>query len=494
MRLSLAHKGLIIVSVPLICELIFVSSLVFVLHMCESEINRVIHCKKIIQKTTSVMRRIATVSALLTLPTQIRSKKLTARQTSELNMVQAEFSKLELLVADEPLYLSRLHQSKTAFAKLLQKVSSINNENNSIVLSLLEGRQDFLYIQKYANELDAALLEGVLDDVQRKETALLISTNKLVNTIAATLTLGIVLNITIAFVLALGFARSIGRRLELLAENTRRIANSLPLLKAMSGSDEISQLDLMLHKLTSERAIAKEKRKYLLELVSQRLEEPLQEVQRNFAKLCQHNPDNLPPAVLAKIKTADVSMIRLISLIYDLVGMEELQSGTIELKREYAEAAEIVNRAVDGVHAQLNQKCIALKLSNCQIMVFADAARLTQVLINFLANAIKYSPNDASIEIVLSVKSEFIEFRVIDQGPGIPDHLHQTIFRPFEQSNREDAIVRGGSGLGLAICKAIVEKHGGKIGVDSRLGNGSQFWFTIPLVEVPSTQGSSLHE
>ncbi|MGH9548768.1 MAG: sensor histidine kinase, partial [Terriglobales bacterium] len=111
----------------------------------------------------------------------------------------------------------------------------------------------------------------------------------------------------------------------------------------------------------------------------------------------------------------------------------------------------------------------------------ADQDRLTQVVVNLLANAIKFSPE--GMEIVLAVKKqpESVRFEITDQGKGVPESMQAQIFERFKQVDRCDETQKGGTGLGLSICKAIVERHGGTIGVQSGSGRGSTFWFELPL-------------
>ena len=112
--------------------------------------------------------------------------------------------------------------------------------------------------------------------------------------------------------------------------------------------------------------------------------------------------------------------------------------------------------------------------------LFADRDQIIQVLTNLLTNAIKFSPTGGMIYVKSCKHSESVEIRICDSGPGVEEEMKTVIFEKFSQimlarSRRE------GTGLGLAISKSIVEGHGGSIGVDSREGIGSEFWFTIPL-------------
>jgi len=130
---------------------------------------------------------------------------------------------------------------------------------------------------------------------------------------------------------------------------------------------------------------------------------------------------------------------------------------------------------------------------NCS-EVFADQARLSQVVVNLLSNAIKFSPAAGCVTVRVFETDAGVEVDVEDQGRGVPPELRAAVFDKFTQVEPGDERLKGGSGLGLAICKAIVEQHGGQIGVRDRAPQskansgrgdvpehvGSCFWFQVP--------------
>jgi len=119
--------------------------------------------------------------------------------------------------------------------------------------------------------------------------------------------------------------------------------------------------------------------------------------------------------------------------------------------------------------------------------VIGDPARLQQIALNLLTNAIKFSKPKSTIVIETKVENQFGKLSVADHGTGIPEEFQQKIFGHFEQVSRSDATEKGGSGLGLAISKRLVESQQGKMGFKSKLGEGSTFWFSLPLSQTESS-------
>lgn len=483
MRLSIEQKGLIIVAVPLVCELIFVGGLIALLQKCETDINRQMHCNRVVQHATSASRHMVSASSLALMSIQLHSADLKNKSDLETEELKGEFSTLELLTVDDPLLNSQIHKVKRSYSKIAEKILSMEGSKTAALESILANSQEFSDIRKRIED-NGIMLRSFLDKAKAIQDELPANRGQLIDSVGTTLLLGIVANIAIAISLAFGFSRSISNRLKLLAENTKRMSSDQPLQALLAGGDELSQLDLVLHKMSNDLSSARTKRKELLELVNQRLQAPLTEAEQNLSYLCGPDAGSLPANALNKIKTADVNMLRLISLLYDLVGMEQLESGRLELKKNKLNSSDIIQRAVEAVQAYASQKALEISVPSTDYVIFADASRLNQVLINLLSNAVKFSPRDSKLTIALKMNTQHLEFRVIDQGAGMSSEAQKNIFKPFEQSNREDATVRGGAGLGLSICKSIVEAHGGKIGVESSPGQGSQFWFTVPLSEV----------
>lgn len=195
------------------------------------------------------------------------------------------------------------------------------------------------------------------------------------------------------------------------------------------------------------------------------------------------------------IRIARENTDRLIRLINDVLDLEKIESGKLELDHSKLVPANLVTEAVNNVSAVAAQHKveIALELED-RGTVHGDHDRIVQVLVNLLGNAIKFSPAQSTVTVSVRTHHDRVRFAVRDQGPGIPVTHHARLFNRFEQMDGSDRRAKGGTGLGLAICKAIVEQHGGTIGVHSEPGAGSEFFFTLGATEATRASAPPLAE
>jgi signal transduction histidine kinase len=147
----------------------------------------------------------------------------------------------------------------------------------------------------------------------------------------------------------------------------------------------------------------------------------------------------------------------------------------------------LVQRTVEEQQGVAATRTIRLHLPNTDesIMVQADPDRIAQVIVNYMTNALKYSPADAPVEVGLELLGPMARVWVRDQGPGLPEAEQERIWQRYHRVPGIE--VQSGTGiglgLGLTIVRHIIEVHGGVVGVESAPGRGSTFWFTLPLAE-----------
>lgn len=171
---------------------------------------------------------------------------------------------------------------------------------------------------------------------------------------------------------------------------------------------------------------------------------------------------------------------RLVRLLNDMLDLDKAGAGKFELERCNFPLNAAIEQAIIDVRDQADAKRVSIGTPNEQVVVYGDEDRLTQVIANLLGNAVKFAPEGSVVMISAQSEAGQMRISVTDQGRGIPQEKLDVIFEKFEQVNTIDVRESRGVGLGLAICKTIVEEHGGAIGVESRTGGGSTFWFTVP--------------
>ncbi len=171
-------------------------------------------------------------------------------------------------------------------------------------------------------------------------------------------------------------------------------------------------------------------------------------------------------------------------LVGDLLDISRIQANKIALNVEPRNLVAIVREAVQDQSLVTPARSIRLHVpAEATAPVVADADRIGQVVTNYLTNAIKYSPADRPIEVSLAIEGQMARVAVQDEGPGLSQAEQQAVWERFYQVERIKAQRGSGTGLGLGlhICQTIIEQHQGKVGVQSSPGEGSTFWFSLPL-------------
>ncbi len=171
---------------------------------------------------------------------------------------------------------------------------------------------------------------------------------------------------------------------------------------------------------------------------------------------------------------------RMSRLVGDLLDVASIEAGSLAVTRELQDPNRVVTEAVETMHAEAAARGVALEaelMAEPQLAAF-DAARILQVLINLVSNAIKFTPAGGRVVVRIVRVDDELRIAVIDNGIGIPRDKLEAVFERFLQVADND---RRGVGLGLYISKCIVQGHGGRIWVESSIGQGSTFCFTLPL-------------
>jgi PAS domain S-box-containing protein len=597
-HLTLTQKGLILVAVPLIFQVAF-------LVVLSSLKNQIDYDDALAIKGKAVLASIYKLHGLLVDgETGIRGYLLTNDPSfrepfdTAKREIREQGSSLQNLVSDNEKEYA-IASSLNALAK--QKLALLDEMNFLIEQGALE---EAIQIDLYQRGSGKA----IMDEFRTKMRALLkeeeqlsqLRQNKgsnLRQSLKAFLYIGLIADILIALFLLVFFVKSITSRLQIMMDNTQRLARDEPLNPPLKQIDEISQLDSVFHEMADELQASAAKQKAIIEsmlvgviiadpkghiesanqavefmfgysreelvgepilqlfpvlpgqdpesfiaglrmkaeghiyelkarrhdgalfplelsmteietergprllanvrdiserrevdrmkkefvsIVSHELRTPLTSIRGSLTLLTSGAVGTMPDEALEMLAIAERNAVRLIALINDILDLERLESGKLDMHFAPVPLSSIISSATEAVAALAATQKVTIVQPESAAIVIADQERLIQVIVNLLSNAIKFSPEESTVTIEISETPGWTEVSVTDAGRGIPTSSKEAIFERFHQVEAGDARDKGGSGLGLAICKTIIEKHSGTIGVSSKEGEGSKFWFRIP--------------
>ncbi|MEO8335488.1 MAG: HAMP domain-containing sensor histidine kinase [bacterium] len=219
-------------------------------------------------------------------------------------------------------------------------------------------------------------------------------------------------------------------------------------------------------------------REEVLGAVAHDLRNPLNLVGTSAQLLAE---DGLTAARRERLVAINVSAVhRMDRLIGDLLDVVRLEAGPLSVDLQPCELEGILTVAVEALQSRADERGVALELVRppSGAKVYVDAGRIHQVMDNLIGNAVKFTPAAGRVRVMAEVDGAMARVSVSDTGPGIPEEQGSRLFERFWQARGGD---RRGLGLGLAIAKGIVDAHGGRIWVESTVGKGSQFLFSVPL-------------
>jgi two-component system OmpR family sensor kinase len=287
----------------------------------------------------------------------------------------------------------------------------------------------------------------------------------------------------LGLMLGIVLARGLTAPLRRLVEGARALARrDLSQRVHIGGTEEVAEVGRAFNEMAAALEAAERQRQNLMADVAHELRTPLTVLQGNLRALL----DGVYP--LRKEEVAALyDETRLLSrLVGDLRDLAQMEAGQLTLKREQVDLEVLLRTQASHFQVAAEAKGVRLTVEIPETLppALADPDRTAQVVRNLLSNALRHTPADGQITVRLTLEAgppSMLRIEVVDSGEGIAPEDLPHVFDRFWRANRVHSRETGGSGLGLAIARSLVEAQGGRIGVESRRGEGSRFWFTLPV-------------
>lgn len=485
MKFTLPQKAMILVAVPLLFELGFLVGLGVILDQAERERAQEAHARDVSTHLSALLRLLLE-----------RETGIVVRHLSENNPnLKSGYEDLTHKMVRQYEILEDLCKNNERERKQMEDLTKLRSkveEHFARAKTLMEHDQrvmalkEWLLLQKYIGEVHQSVVKLVeeQEEIQEERRHVLSQYRTQINVI---LVVGFLINILLAVGLASYFNRGTTRRLNVLMDNTYRLAGGAPLHEPLSGEDEIGRIDNTFHQMAHALQEAEEKRAQIerlkqefVQMVSHDLRAPVTSLQMFHSILAKGDFGQLDEDGKKHLAAAQENTERMFTLVSDLLEMEKLESGTVTIERRAIDVDSVLDAAVSAVQGAAKKRGVEVDIiGHDNPTIYADRERLIQVAANLIVNAIKFSPENGSVLLSVKEMPAQVEIRVSDQGAGIPQELLGEIFERFKQSGSKEQQSKG-AGLGLAIARSLVELHEGRIGVESTVGEGSTFWFRIP--------------
>jgi signal transduction histidine kinase len=502
-NLSIFSKGLLLVAMPVLLQLAVLAVLRdFQASAIDAE-RWSIQSKSIIAKADDVRRLVAEAVANQRggINGYASIEAQTATNGPAPSVITSQLDALGALVKESPAQLERVSRVRELAARLEKWIA----EQQRLISA---GRQADAFAR--AGKGQAQALLGRIDEemtvflaeegrLDRERSARLRSANQRA---ILTTSLAAIASVPFAGLMLWVFTRSISSRLRVVTGNAARLAAHAPLAPQLDGSDEIAQLDRVIHQtaialggaeererlLDSERAARAESERAsrlkdeFLATLSHELRTPLNAI-LGWSQLLRARPHDANE-IAQGLQTIERNARAQAQIVEDLLEMSRIISGKLRLDVQRIDLRPVIDTAVQSVKPAAEARNIQLltTVDHRTEAIAGDPARLQQILWNLLSNAIKFTPRDGRVEVVLRYIDSHAELTVRDTGQGIRREFLPFLFDRFRQADASTTRQHRGMGLGLSIVKSLVEMHGGTIAAHSEgEGQGATFTITLPL-------------
>ncbi len=280
------------------------------------------------------------------------------------------------------------------------------------------------------------------------------------------------------------FKEQIYREGDIVRPSKPRITVGVTYTPVFDEAGELQYIIVNVNDITRFRE-AEEMKSTFISVISHELKTPVALIKGYAATLRREDVQWDMDTIREGLQIIEEEADRLTHLIDNLLDASRIQAGGLKLEFEEVDLKEVIKRVVDGFQVQTAAHQIVIDVPDDLPPVWADRERIRQVLDNLLSNAIKYSPEGGVIRVGAWANTHEVTVYVADQGIGIPEEEQPYLFERFYRVDTSLRRKTKGAGLGLFLAKALVEAHGGRIWVHSKPGEGSTFFFTLPIAGAP---------
>jgi two-component system sensor histidine kinase BaeS len=289
----------------------------------------------------------------------------------------------------------------------------------------------------------------------------------------------------LSVILGVILARQLTQPITRVIETARKIAGGKysDRISEKSNTKEIAELTTSINGLAETLGQQENLRKQLTSDVAHELRTPLAILQSHLEAMI----DGTWTADLERLENCHGEVVRISKMVSDLEKLTQLEQENLILDKTQFDFAALLQRIVTNFQGDFRRKQVELVFDASPATILADVDKMSQVFINLIANALRYTPAGGQVTVRSKVHNQAVEVVVSDTGIGISEADLPHVFERFYRADKSRTRQTGGSGIGLTIVKSIVEAHQGEVTVQSKPGQGSQFMVTIPILHNIST-------
>lgn len=487
----IVHKGIVMVSIPLVFQLVFA----FGMLALEQRLEQLTAAESKSKELLYHLNEIFTLSFDLVVDKMVeRFSGFIPRGTAQAvdELIDSEIKKAEELIPPHSEQYTRFQALKTELAFVSGAIEGFNlRRDESASFSMLMGNVPHLMkLSKRTGRLRDSM-NAVRAPEAARTLAIAMEMKQLRQELQILTFVTIGMSVVIATVLMIFFVRNVTERIALLVSNSRLLGDRQPLLSPLTGNDELAELDRSFRAADQSLRNLEEMKRDFYHMVAHDLRSPLSGVSMTIGMFKSGMFGEPSEKAMAKYALVERSVANMLSLVNDILEIEKLSAGKMPLELVVTNSTSMVQQTVHSIESLAGAKNITI-VQQCEpFEIQCDHRRILQALINLGANAIKFSTKNSTIEFHCETKDSCGHFSVKDHGRGIPAENLKRLFQKFEQVQTADSAYGFGTGLGLTISKMIVDAHGGKISVESETGVGTTFTLVLPLAQSDFTRNTT---